>query len=814
MANEILIKFKAEGNQAVVAAINQLHLAQTKLEKGQKAYEKALKKVKKEQDATGKGMLDLTNKGRLLQNSFATIRSKMLLVAFAATLVNQTLLRLVRLYADQELAQRRLTIALGHTSKTLVDQASSLQKVTRFGDEAIINAQAMVATFVKEEDQVAKVTEAVLDLASAKGMDLNTAADLVARSIGSSTNALSRYGIEASGSAGSTERLDSIINNVQKRFGGFAKGELNTVSGMLSATANAVGDAGEAFGEVLAPAVMTVAKAIKVMAEAINPERIRIFGAALLAAAYSTGHLTKAFKMLKGAMVLANLQIDKMRAKLLKSGLGIAVLVVGELAYQFGLFEESADEAGDAAKRAATLGREAIEEAAEEQKKYNEAIKDNIKSLDEQIVVTRARIKVEKTGSLQDKVSLALLKERFRVKRPLDELEIRNIQTITNLIHVREEEIATQRKALDMSKRLQDAEAALAAAKLGGVDASALENKLMMNRISLVEQLRDTFPLIEEVMDFSELLDELSDIDQKLIDSGETMGGLQYNFTGLEQQIFITMFKIAQANEDNLKGIQAQFDANKALADAKKQSTLDQLTLDKDMISNNAIGREGMLLDIENQQSKLAIQREFATENLKGLDLQLESMRITIEEIELTNKKAAAEKAFQKTRNDGYVNAAKNILILGRTLTKNKEQQKNINFALAMIDAYRAAVTTRKNLLDAGAVPPIPGIFAGIEFAAAAAQANNIRKMEEGGLIGGQRHSQGGTIIEAERGEFIMSRRAVESIGLGVLSTMNQGGGAINVNVTGNVLSSDFVEGELADKISEAVRKGVDFGMS
>ena len=131
-----------------------------------------------------------------------------------------------------------------------------------------------------------------------------------------------------------------------------------------------------------------------------------------------------------------------------------------------------------------------------------------------------------------------------------------------------------------------------------------------------------------------------------------------------------------------------------------------------------------------------------------------------------------------------------------------------------MIDAYRAAVTTRKNLLDAGAVPPIPGIFAGIEFAAAAAQANNIRKMEEGGLIGGQRHSQGGTIIEAERGEFIMSRRAVESIGLGVLSTMNQGGGAINVNVTGNVLSSDFVEGELADKISEAVRKGVDFGMS
>ena len=197
------------------------------------------------------------------------------------------------------------------------------------------------------------------------------------------------------------------------------------------------------------------------MAEAINPERIRIWGAALLAAAYSTGHLTKAFRSLKGMMMLSNKQIDAMKIKLAKSGLGIAVLLLGEAAYQMGLFEESADEAGDAAKRAATLGREAIEEAVEEQKKYNEAIKDYIKSLDEQIVTTRARIKAEKTGSLQDKVSLALLKERLRVKRPLDELEIRNIQTITNLIHVREEEIATQQKSLDMSKRLQDAEACL-----------------------------------------------------------------------------------------------------------------------------------------------------------------------------------------------------------------------------------------------------------------------------------------------------------------------------------------------------------------
>ena len=39
------------------------------------------------------------------------------------------------------------------------------------------------------------------------------------------------------------------------------------------------------------------------------------------------------------------------------------------------------------------------------------------------------------------------------------------------------------------------------------------------------------------------------------------------------------------------------------------------------------------------------------------------------------------------------------------------------------------------------------------------------------------------------------------------------GGASVVVNVSGNVLTSDFVENELADNIREAVRRGTDFGM-
>ena len=53
-------------------------------------------------------------------------------------------------------------------------------------------------------------------------------------------------------------------------------------------------------------------------------------------------------------------------------------------------------------------------------------------------------------------------------------------------------------------------------------------------------------------------------------------------------------------------------------------------------------------------------------------------------------------------------------------------------------------------------------------------------KYEQGGLVGGRRHSQGGTMIEAERGEYVISRRGVEAAGIEALNRINAGGGGGN----------------------------------
>ena len=173
----------------------------------------------------------------------------------------------IDLFAKQELAEKKLEAALGKTSQKLLNQAKAIQQVTMFGDEQVIEAQALIGSFVKEEKAIMSATQATLDLAAAKGMELTVAADLVSKTLGSSTNALSRYGIEVTGAVGSTERLESLTGNLAKVFGGQATEQANTLAGQMQQMKNAAGDAAESLGETLAPMAVKIAGAMKTAAE-------------------------------------------------------------------------------------------------------------------------------------------------------------------------------------------------------------------------------------------------------------------------------------------------------------------------------------------------------------------------------------------------------------------------------------------------------------------------------------------------------------------------------------------------------------------
>ena len=217
-------------------------------------------------DSTKKGATFWSAYGRKLSMA----RGRMLIVAFAGRMVANTFGKMFMAAAEQQQAEIKLSAALGRTSQELLKHASAMQENTRFGDESVIAAQASIAAFIKDEEVIKSLTEATVDLAAAKGMDLTAAADMVAKSVGSSTNALSRYGIAAVGAAKSTERAESVTKNISVLYGGQAKAQAESYAGTIDGMKNAVGDAAEAIGDLLAPVVIVLAKGLKTAANMVE----------------------------------------------------------------------------------------------------------------------------------------------------------------------------------------------------------------------------------------------------------------------------------------------------------------------------------------------------------------------------------------------------------------------------------------------------------------------------------------------------------------------------------------------------------------
>jgi len=154
-------------------------------------------------------------------------------------------------------------------SKSYLDMATALQRTSTFGDEQIIQAQSLLQAQLGQLPVTEGLVKATLDLATAKKMDLSSAADLVGKSIGSETNALSRNGIELEAGASKSERLAAITQQLNNKFGGQAEAATKGM-GSFTQMNNAISDLFEIIGGKLFPIIAPVTKAITDMAYALN----------------------------------------------------------------------------------------------------------------------------------------------------------------------------------------------------------------------------------------------------------------------------------------------------------------------------------------------------------------------------------------------------------------------------------------------------------------------------------------------------------------------------------------------------------------
>ena len=166
---------------------------------------------------------------------------------------------LITAYNQQEKAVVGLNAALRiggqlteENSRLIQEHAAALQRVTTAGDEALIAVSGTIAQLATElsATELAEVQKAVVGLSEAFGLDLQAAAQLVGKSLGSTTNALSRYGVMVDVNASQSEKLAEVMRATSGFFD-VATAKTNTMEGAWKQLGNAVGDLKEELGGIL-----------------------------------------------------------------------------------------------------------------------------------------------------------------------------------------------------------------------------------------------------------------------------------------------------------------------------------------------------------------------------------------------------------------------------------------------------------------------------------------------------------------------------------------------------------------------------------
>ena len=146
------------------------------------------------------------------------------------------------------------------------------------------------------------------------------------------------------------------------------------------------------------------------------------------------------------------------------------------------------------------------------------------------------------------------------------------------------------------------------------------------------------------------------------------------------------------------------------------------------------------IVDLQNQFSQNRIEsiQEQSDKELETINKSLES------EVVKENKRAALQ-----TRTQAKIVAEQQ---------KQARREKALNIFKATIDTAASIVKTGAQLGYPAALPfqILAGIIGAANIAAIAAQP--LPKFKRGGLVGGQSHEAGGTVIEAERGEFVVNK--------------------------------------------------------
>jgi rRNA processing protein Gar1 len=427
--------------------------------------------------------------------------------------------------------------------------------------------------------------------------------------------------------------------------------------------------------------------------------------------------------------------------------------------------KRAAEQTKDYLTRLATFQNDTrLNNIKDEQEKARVSLEiDKKKTLDEiaGLEMSTKRKTALKVAALEDfaskeKVLLAKQKEDNDKKNKEDEEKARAFA-----FKIEELDIATYEKELERQKASIDAKAYQ--------DKVALSNDLQFKKYSAEEQAR-----------ILGLVDKKARMDKAKLDEDEKKKNYEKRLKDLDDELKFLQIK----GEAIIKGTSEYFDNLRAITDAseKRELAAQELTESQKTDIKKKYAKQRTDIDKQELDSYLG----FAVSILGAVN----QVYSNINEIN--------QMQMEQDLKNAKGNAEEEDKIKRKYFEKNKKTQ----IAQAIIGTLQAAIQAYQSL----AVIPVVGVGLGIAAAAAALifgykKVDLIKQQQydsgatpagtgagtipvearpqgyaDGGMIGGKRHAQGGTLIEAEQGEAIMSRGSVTMFGP-LLSQLNQMGG-------------------------------------
>jgi len=201
-----------------------------------------------------KGFKKATQESKKLKKSLSSMRESVVGLGAAylgAAGLTAAVKGSVLAYAEQERAERKLRGALGKNTQALLDQAAAMQKVTIFGDEAIIGQQAFLASIGMTEQQIKEILPVAADLAAATGISLESAVRNTAKTFSGLAGELGELVPQLRDLTAEEMKAGAAVEVMADLFKNQAAVEAQTVSGQIAQLTNNLGDFAENVGGFL-----------------------------------------------------------------------------------------------------------------------------------------------------------------------------------------------------------------------------------------------------------------------------------------------------------------------------------------------------------------------------------------------------------------------------------------------------------------------------------------------------------------------------------------------------------------------------------